>query len=48
MLRPGSAMQEKNLERCNVEMIVLVIVDINLQKQENILQTRNVQQLVSC
>ena len=41
-------MQEKNLERCNVEMIVLVIVDINLQKQENILQKRNVQQLVNC
>ena len=41
-------MQEKNLERCNVEMIVLVIVDIDLQKQENILQTRNVQQLVNC
>ena len=41
-------MQEKNLEQRMVVMIVLVIVDINLQKEEKMLQTRNVQQLVSC
>ena len=41
-------MQEKNLEQCMVVMIVLVIVDINLQKEDKMLQTRNVQQLVSC
>ena len=34
LLKPGWSMLEKKLEQCMFVMIVLVIVDINLQKEE--------------